>query len=900
MSMPASDDSSARQNGFEALMRAAQHGLVVADATQAAEDDRSPPIVEWGAGAEDLFGYSAAEIVGHPLSSLIDSPDHAALAAEVRRAQIRPGEAWRFVLCGVKQSGLRVPLEISIATWPSTAGQRLGLVLRDTSKQILAERRLGEVERNWRDIAENSSDVLLLLDRAGTVIFVNRGLLGQPVEQLIGNNVGEILPHLSGVLEDALASVFVAAEPFEHEGFTDAPERKTWLLCRFAPQREDGEVVRAVLSIGDISERRSRDTALRRLAAIVERTTDAVLSTDHRGNITTWNRGAELLWGWSEVEILGKNLTLLCPPELLDEQRAIFSRLQDNRLVTPYDSFALAKNRRRIPISVSVMSTRSGGGQFEGVSALVRDTSHHQELQQALERAKSDAELASQLKSEFLANMSHEVRTPLNGVVGMTDLLRSTPLTKEQEDYVTTLLEATHALRVVVDDVLDFSKIEAGQLRLESVEVDLVTLARAAFDMFQQAAAQNDTALRLTTPPTPLPGVLGDPNRIRQVLINLLSNAVKFTRNGAVDVRLTVEDEGTDRLRCRFHIEDTGVGISQEAQILIFQPFAQADGSITRRFGGTGLGLSISRKLVELMGGAIGFASRTGVGSTFWFELTLDKAQGAGSRLGRAHSSLLPKSNEGWRILVAEDHPINQKVVVAMLHGLGAQVDVVNNGREALESWGKAAYDLILMDCQMPLMGGIEATQAIRAAEQGPRTPIVAMTAQAYVQDRERCLLAGMDDYLAKPLTKTELKSTLAKWLRLDSTLPIGPMPALPKPVPVDEQALARLEADLGSGGREVLERLVEAFCSDFEETLLRLEEAVRTPDFASLCFEAHRVRSSTANLAAMELAMSCTRLEDCGRRGDEGAAALLLPRLREEYARARAALESYLRRSRG
>jgi CheY-like chemotaxis protein/HPt (histidine-containing phosphotransfer) domain-containing protein len=487
------------------------------------------------------------------------------------------------------------------------------------------------------------------------------------------------------------------------------------------------------------------------------------------------------------------------------------------------------------------------------------------------------------------------VRTPLNGVVGMADLLRGTPLTGEQEDYVTTLLEATDALRVVVDDVLDFSKIEAGQLRIENVELDLVTLARAAFDMFQQAAAKNDTALRLTTPHTPPVRVLGDPNRIRQVLINLLSNAVKFTKNGAVDVRLSVQDEGASRLRCRFDIEDTGVGISPEAQRLIFQPFAQADGSITRRFGGTGLGLSISRKLVDLMGGNIGFSSRCGVGSTFWFELPLDKVQGAGSRLGRAHSSLLPKSNDGWKILVAEDNPINQKVVVAMLHGLGANVHVVNNGREALESWGEGAYDLILMDCQMPLMGGIEATEVIRAREQGPRTPIVAMTAQAYARDRERCLLAGMDDYLAKPLTKTELKSTLAKWLRLDSTLPLAPPPDPPRPVVVDESALARLEVDLGSGGREVLESLISAFCSDFEATLLRLRTAVQTSDFANLCFEAHRVRSSTANLAAMELASSCTRLEECGRRADAAAAALLLPRLCDEYTRARAALATYL-----
>jgi PAS domain S-box-containing protein len=883
------DETRARQLGFEQLMRTAQHGIVVADSSQA--------ILEWGAGAEDLFGYAAPEIVGRPLTTLIAPHDQASFGAEVKRALGARGDPMRVVLGGLKQDGRHVALEISVAAWPAASGHTLGLVLRDTSKQILAERRLGEVERNWRDIAENSSDVLLLLDRAGTIIFANRGLLGQTVEQLIASNAADVLPHLSDVLEEALASVFEAAEPFEHEGCTRLDEAETWLLCRLAPQREDGEVVRAVLSIGDVTERRSRDSALRRLAAIVERTTDAVLATDTRGRITTWNRGAELLWGWSGAEILGKNLAQLCPPELLDEQRAIFARLQDNRLVTPYDSFALAKNHRRIPVSVTVMSTRNEAGQFEGVSAVVRDTSHHRELREALQRAKSDAEMASQLKSEFLANMSHEVRTPLNGVVGMADLLRSTPLTPEQSDYVATLLEATQALRVIVDDVLDFSKIEAGQLRIENVELDIIALARAAIDMFQRAAQQNHSLLRLATPDRAPERVLGDPNRIRQVLVNLLSNAIKFTRNGSIDVRLAARDDGASRLRLRIDVEDTGVGISPEAQAWIFQPFAQADGSITRRFGGTGLGLAISRKLVELMGGSIAFQSRAGMGSSFWFELTLEKAKGVGSRAGSAQSSLLPKSAHGWRILVAEDNLINQKVVVAMLGGLGARVDVANNGRDAVERWRNGAYDLILMDCQMPVMSGFEAAEAIRAAEQGPRTPIIAMTAQAYARDRERCTLAGMDDHLAKPLTKSELKNTLARWLRLQSMAPLPPALQPAPPSCIDTAALARLQADLGDAGRAMLGGLVETFCDDFEAALPRISGALAAEDWGRIAFEAHRLRSSTSNLAAQELAQLSERLERYGQRSDTAAVTELLQRMGEAFARARTELRAYVQR---
>jgi CheY-like chemotaxis protein len=248
--------------------------------------------------------------------------------------------------------------------------------------------------------------------------------------------------------------------------------------------------------------------------------------------------------------------------------------------------------------------------------------------------------------------------------------------------------------------------------------------------------------LRLVTSEPKQLRVQGDPNRIRQVMINLLNNAVKFTRNGGVELRLDVRDVGDSNVQIRVAIEDTGVGIGPEAQALIFQPFAQADGSITRRFGGTGLGLSICRKLMDLMGGKIGFSSQVGTGSTFWFEVTLARAKTTAARTRPASSSLFPKSSHGWRILVAEDNAINQKVVCAMLKGLGANVDIANNGHEAVELWQSGNYDLILMDCQMPVMSGFEATEAIRRVEGERRIPIIAMTAQAYVQDRERCTQA--------------------------------------------------------------------------------------------------------------------------------------------------------------
>jgi PAS domain S-box-containing protein len=752
--------------GFDVLTRIAQHAMLVADARD--------QIVEWSPGAEDVFGHTATEMLGQPLTRLIAPSDHAALRAEIARTRQGLDHGGRFVLSGQNNDGRPMSLEISLAAWPGSSGQMLGAVLHDVSKQVLAERRLGEVQKNWRDIAENSSDVLLLLDRASTIIFANRGPLSRPLDQVIGSSVAELMPDLGGIIEPALQAVFESGRAYQHEGRITGPDGAThWCWCRFAPQREDGDVVSAVLSISDIGD-----------------------------------------------------------------------RIQ---------------------------------------------------LQDALQNAKSVAEKANQLKSEFLANMSHEVRTPLNGVVGMVDLLRATSLTPEQASYVATLLEATQALRVIVDDVLDFSKIEAGQLKLENVDLDLLGLAGGAIDMFRHAAVQNDTELCLVVPEEHAPRLLGDPNRIRQVLINLLNNAVKFTRNGGIVVRVRLVDGGAT-VSARIEIADTGVGISPEAQSVIFQPFAQADGSITRRFGGTGLGLSICRKLIDLMGGDIGFESQVGLGSTFWFELTLGKAQGASPRQDPAESSRLPRNDTRWKILVAEDNAINQKVVSAMLQGLGCSIDVAHDGREALELWQRGSYDLILMDCQMPIMSGFEAASAIRKQEGvGPaRIPIVAMTAQAYAQDRERCTRAGMDDHLAKPLTKSELESTIAKWLRLGSMTPLSPAPHPPEAMTLDLAMLERLESDLGDGGKQLLTGLIEAFFVDCPEALERLDEHVEAARWERVAFEAHRLRSSTANLAAANLSLLCEGLEESGQRSEASLAAELMARLHEEFPRARAALTAY------
>ena len=641
-------------------------------------------------------------------------------------------------------------------------------------------------------------------------------------------------------------------------------ELKHWEVTK-TPVRLSGKQPAGILAIArDVSFRKKTEQQLRMLSLAIEQNPNAIIISDSESRIEYVNDAFVQTTGYPLNEAIGKKTGFFAS----GKTPAVTFAEMHAALVTGNAWKGRFYNRTRNGADLinfaHVSQIRDAEGRVTHYLSIQEDITEHVELAAEVNRsraAKEIAEAANQAKSSFLANMSHEIRTPMNAIIGLTHLLREDFPTPRQSERLGKVADAADHLLGVINDILDISKIEAGRLELNPIDFRLAeVLANVSSLVIDRVKAKG---LNFSASLANLPPLLhGDAMRLTQILLNYVGNAVKFTASGSITLLATVDEETADSVLARFTIRDTGIGIAPEQLSRMFEAFEQADSSTTRQYGGTGLGLRINRHLAQMMGGTVGVDSTAGVGSNFWVTV----------RLGRSTVTNVPSlhavpsgetaaklsSYTGIRILLAEDNPINQEVSLTLLRQLGIAADLAGDGAQALALATTNIYDLILMDMQMPEMDGLAATRAIRTLANYTTTPIIALTANAFDDDRQACLSAGMNAHIAKPVDPQNLYLTLLKWLPAVPEVIVATAPQLDIP---------ELDYPLGlkqlSGNARVYENLLKQFTAGAENDLGKLQQYLASAELDKARRLAHTLKGSAGTLGALPLHNSAAALED-------------------------------------
>jgi PAS domain S-box-containing protein len=811
--------------------------------------DQAGCVVTWNVSAETMFQYPAEEALGRPLGDLIVPPElrerHAAGLARFIRTGERQVIGKRLELTAMRADGSLFPIELTVGAMQDAGRYLFTAYIRDISERKIVENILRASEQRFRDLV-NTTDGIVWEANAQTFNFTfvseqAERLLGYPVEEWArpGFWVEHMHPDDAAWAPGYCQACTARLEPHKFEYRLIASDgRVVWLHDTVTVVEQDGKPrwLRGIML--DVTERRQSDEMLRKLSLAVEQSPESIVITNVRAQIEYVNEAFSRTTGFSREEVIGRNPRVLhsgrTPRDTyVDMWHALthgqpwkgefFNRRKDG---SEYVEFAIVTPIRQADGEIThYVAVKEDITEKRRIGRELDEHRHHLEQLVAkrtaqLEEAREKAESANVAKSVFLANMSHEIRTPMNAIVGLTYILRRTQPTPEQEDKLNKINEAAEHLLSIINDILDLSKIEAGKLALEQTDFSLSSILDHTRSLIAESARAKGIGIEVECRDVPT-WLRGDPTRLRQALLNFAGNAVKFTSRGTIVLRAFLLKDDDDGVFIRFEVQDTGIGIPADKLPDLFQAFVQADASTTRNFGGTGLGLAISRRLAAMMDGEAGVESEPGKGSTFWFTARLQRGHGivpideakVSGGTERAES-VLRRSHSSARLLLAEDNAVNREVALELIHAAGLNADTARDGREAVAKASNIAYDLILMDVQMPQMNGLDATRAIRALPTQGAVPILAMTANAFSEDRTLCLDAGMNDFIAKPVDPEQFYDQLLKWL---PERPAEPEPATrPMPVLNDDERKRHLACIPGldlSAGLATMRGSIAKYC---------------------------------------------------------------------------------------
>lgn len=706
----------------------------------------------------------------------------------------------------------------------------------------------------YRALIEINLDPLLIIDSSGEITDANEAavnITGALRKDLIHSPLHTYFTQPEKVKEflSAIADHNLPAN--QHLTLKNGDERQV-IFNGTVYQENNGTVLETLVVLCDVSPQKNADEQTSHLAAIVMSSNDAIISKSLDGIIRVWNKSAEKIFGYKAEEVIGKNISIIIPEADLKEEKDIIEQVKKGIFIDQYESIRRTKSGKLINLSISISPIRDNSGNITGISKIAREITEQKRFEEELieakknaERDKKLAEEAMEAKQRFLSNMSHEIRTPMNAIIGFTKVVLKSNLDEKQREYLNAIKVSGDALIVLINDILDLAKVEAGKMSFEEIPFKLHESISSMLHLFETKLMQKKVKLIKQYDPSIADVLIGDPVRLHQIILNLVSNAIKFTSQGQIVVMVKLKGETTDTETVEFLVEDTGIGIPEDKLDSIFNNFQQATSDTTRIYGGTGLGLAIVKQLVLSQGGSLHVKSKLNEGSTFSFTLTFKKTEQ--KLIKKVEQAIVLENVSGGesdqvKILVAEDVTLNQLLIKTLLSEFNFDCVIAPNGKIAVDALQKQHFDLILMDLQMPVMNGYEATKYIRETLKS-NIPIIALTADVTTADVEKCKAFGMNDYLSKPIDDKLLYNKILNYID-KAPVKKNAVNARPRIAQIDKLRIINLDyiKEHTKGNEDMMKEMISIYLQETPALIATMKQSIDNMDWESLGQAAHSI----------------------------------------------------------